>query len=180
MYNVVEAIRMSNLFKPVIYQKDIFSINYDKLSNNGIRYLLFDIDNTIAETNVRKPSKKVIKLFAELKLKGFNIVILTNAVPWRAKRFAKTLDVDVCYLACKPASFNYKKISKKYNIEYGKIAAIGDQLYTDVKGANKLGILSILVEPLAKRESFITKYNRLKEDKIIKKDKVIVRGVFYD
>lgn len=170
---------MSKSYKPIIYQKDIFTIDYDKLKQNGASLLLFDIDNTIAETNVKKPNEKVISLFNNLKRKGFKIVILTNAVPWRAKRFAKILDVDVFYLSCKPASFNYKRILKKYHVFPSGLVAIGDQVCTDIKGANNAGIISVLVDPLSKKEGLLTKFNRIKENRLIKKENIIERGEYY-
>ena len=53
------------LFKPTIYNKDIFSINYDKLKEKGITCLVFDLDNTLGLEN-----KKIIKRF---KKRFFNI-----------------------------------------------------------------------------------------------------------
>ena len=65
------------LLKPKIYQKDIFSINYDKLLKQNIKNLLFDIDNTISSSKDKLPSKEVIELFNNLKEKGFNLFIIT-------------------------------------------------------------------------------------------------------
>lgn len=170
---------MKNLYKPTIYAKDIFNINYHKLKENGIKVLLFDIDNTIAKTNEKIPSKEIIDLIKELK-KDFTIFILTNAIPARAKRFAKSLNIKAYYLSWKPLSTNYKRIIKSYNLDKKHIAAIGDQIYTDIKGANKLGIISILVNPVSKRESIFTKINRIKEKNLIKKTKIITRGEYYE
>lgn len=69
---------------------------------------------------------------------------------------------------------------KKYKATNSQIAAIGDQLYTDIKGANKLDITSILVDPISKNEFIITKLNRLKENRLINKSKIITRGEYYE
>lgn len=180
MYNIREAMNVSNFLKPTMYAKDIFHISYNKLKEMGIQYLLFDIDNTIAQTNVKTVSGEVEDLFKNLKKEGFGVVLLTNALPRRAKRFGAHLGIDVFCLSWKPARFHYKKIIKKYNLMHEEIAAIGDQIYTDIKGANKMGILSVLVDPLSKRESVFTKLNRVKEDRLIKKKKVITRGEYYE
>ena len=60
---------------PDIYQKSIYTIDYDKLLNRGIKYLLFDLDNTIVPVTLRKPNKKIKELFEDLKDKGFIIII---------------------------------------------------------------------------------------------------------
>lgn len=171
---------MSNLYKPIMYQKDIFSINYDKLKEKGIKYILFDIDNTIAPTNKKNPTQSVIDLFITLKKKGLTLIILTNAIPSRALRFGKALQTKAYFLSCKPSRLNYKRICKKYQANPSEIAAVGDQLYTDIKGANKMGILSILVEPLSEKEGLLTKLNRVKEKRVINKENIIKRGVFYE
>ena len=169
-----------NLYKPTIYAKDIFHINYKKLEENKIKLIIFDIDNTIAKTNEKYPTDKVVKLFKELKNNKFNLLILTNAIPHRAIRFKKYLDVDTYYLACKPSKLNYIRIIKKYKYKNEEIAAIGDQMLTDIKGANKVGITSILVDPISNKESLFTKLNRLKEKYLISKKKIIERGKYYE
>lgn len=110
-----------NLYKPTIYAKDIFHINYKKLEENKIKLIIFDIDNTIAKTNEKYPTDKVVKLFKELKNNKFNLLILTNAIPHRAIRFKKYLDVDTYYLACKPSKLNYIRIIKKYKYKNEEI-----------------------------------------------------------
>ncbi len=144
-----------------MYVKDVYSINYQKLKDKKIKYLLFDIDNTIATNNESIPNDKTIKLFDKLKNDKFHLIILTNAIPSRALRFKRRLKVDTYFLSCKPLSINYKLIMKKYHLQKEEMAAIGDQLLTDIKGANKLGIMSILVDPIASNESIFTKINRI-------------------
>ncbi len=168
------------ILKPDIYQKDIFSINYDNLLKKNINTLLFDIDNTIASTKEKQPSKEIINLFKNLKEKGFNIFIITNALKKRATRFQENLNIKTYYLSMKPLSFNYKKIIKENNLKYKECAAIGDQIYTDIKGANKLGITSILIDPISNKEFITTKINRIKENNIINKTKIIKKGEYYE
>ncbi|HAB67259.1 MAG TPA: YqeG family HAD IIIA-type phosphatase [Firmicutes bacterium] len=166
-------------YKPSIYAKDIFHINYDILRQNGIKCLLFDIDNTIARVDERYPSPEVINLFNKLK-KDFKIIIITNAIRIRANRFKSYLNVSCLPFACKPLKKAYRKILKEYSYKETEIAAIGDQLYTDIKGANKMNIKSILIDQISAKESIITKYNRYKENKLISKTQIIKRGEYYD
>ena len=168
------------LLKPKIYQKDIFSINYDKLLKQNIKNLLFDIDNTISSSKDKLPSKEVIELFNNLKEKGFNIFIITNALKKRATRFKNALNIKTYHFSMKPSPRNYNKIIKENNLKYEECAAIVDQLYTDIKGANNLGILSILVDPISKHEFITTKINRIKENKLINKTKIIKKGEYYE
>ena len=168
------------LLKPKIYKKDIFSINYDKLLKQNIKNLLFDIDNTISSCKDKIPSKEVKELFNNLKEKGFNIFIITNALKRRATKFQQELNVKTYHFSMKPSPRNYKKLLKENNLVKEECAAIGDQLYTDIKGANNLGILSILVDPISNKEFVTTKLNRRKENKLINKTKIIKKGEYYE
>lgn len=171
---------MKGNYKPTMYAKDIFSINYQKLKENNIKCLIFDIDNTIAATNIKHPQAEVIKLFENLKKENFTIIILSNALPKRVLNFGKILNAKTYFFACKPLSFNYLRIMKKYSLSSANIAAIGDQIYTDIKGANKLKITSILVDQISNKEFITTKLNRLKENHLISKTKIINRGEYYE
>lgn len=169
-----------NLLRPNIYQKDIFSINYENLKKKNVKNLLFDIDNTIVAGNLKSLDNKTIDLFNKLKQENFNIYIITNALKRRAKIFSEILDIKTYHFSMKPSPRNYDKIIKENNLNIKETAAIGDQIYTDVLGANKLGILSILVDPVSKHEFIITKINRVKERKLIKKTKIITKGEYYE
>ena len=168
---------MNKLIIPNLYYKDIYSINYQRLKDNNIDYLLFDIDNTIGDDKERIPCNKAIDLIKNLK-KDFTIIILSNTHPWRAKCYAKLLDIPYYSFAIKPLKMSYKRFIKKYNAEVDKVAAIGDQLYTDIKGANKMGITSILVDKISNNETLVTKLLRKKENYNINKYKFIERGKY--
>lgn len=167
-------------YKPTIYVKDIYSINYEKLKEKNITTLLFDIDNTIANVYEKIPSKMVEVLFNALKEQGFKIFIITNALRKRALKFEKHLNVKTYYLSFKPHKKQYLKIIQQNNLNKKNIAAIGDQIFTDILGANKLHITSILVDPISSHESFITKINRIKEKKLIRKTNIIKKGNYYE
>ena len=164
------------LLKPNIYQKDIFKIDYKKLKAKNINNLLFDIDNTIASNKEKIPNNKVIELFKNLKKQGFNLYIITNSLKKRATSFGNQLNVKTYYFSMKPLSKNYLKLIKENNLKTEECAAIGDQLFTDIKGANKLNILSILVDPIDNKEFITTKINRLKESTT----NIIKRGEYYE
>ncbi len=166
-------------YKPLMYYKDIYNINYKLLKKRQIKFLLFDIDNTILPVDKKEPSKELISLIQELK-KDFHIIIISNALPHRVKYIKNTLQIDGYSFSLKPFTINYRKIMRKYNATPKQIAAIGDQLYTDIKAANKLTITSILVDPISKNEFIITRLNRLKENKLINKTKIITRGEYYE
>lgn len=160
-----------NLLKPNIYNKDIYSINYQKIKDNNIKCLLFDLDNTIATLDDNQPSKETIKLFNELKRMDFSVYIFSNALPKRVEPFRRTLKVIGVPFALKPLKRNFKRMLKTFKKE--EIAIIGDQIFTDVFGGNKVGITTILVDPISKKDLIITKIFRFLE-------KLVKRGDYHE
>ena len=76
-------------FYPDVYQKSIYTINYEKLKENGIKCLLFDLDNTCVPYVDKLPSKKLKNLFEDLQDLGFKIIIFSNSNKNRLEPFKK-------------------------------------------------------------------------------------------
>ncbi len=171
-----------DIFIPDVYQKSIYTINYKKLKKNGIKCLLFDLDNTIAPYKVNEPDVKVKELFARLE-SDFKVIIISNSPKNRIRPFKEKLNVDCAYSSRKPFKTKYKKILEIYNFNIDEVACIGDQLLTDILGANRMGFTSILVNRVAKYETIFTKFNRFFEKFILKnlaKKNLLVSGEYYD
>lgn len=174
---------MVEKFMPDIYQKSIYYINYDKLYKKGIRCLLFDLDNTIVPSHTNKATKRLKRLFDELKNKGFKVIIISNAPKHRVEPFKDYLMVDACAFSLKPRKDKYNKIMERFKFKSSEIAAIGDQLLTDIYGANRLDITSILVNPLTEKDYSMTIINRMLEKIIfvsLEKKELFLRGKYYE
>jgi len=168
---------------PDIYQKSIYTINYEKLIDRGIKCLLFDLDNTISPVSVKSPTKKVKDLFSDLKEMGFKVIIFSNSGKKRLEPFKEELKVEVHPNSKKPFKGSFLKIMDKYELKDSEVAIIGDQFLTDIVGGNKVGITTILVNPIGKKDFFITKFNRFREKMIMNKlgkKLLFVKGRYYD
>lgn len=168
---------------PDMYQKSIYNINYDSLYLRGIKCLLIDLDNTIVPLNMKNPNRKIKELFRDLKERNFKIIIFSNSPKSRLKPFKEELDVDCCAKAHKPFKKKYMKILDEYNFNVEDVACIGDQLLTDIKGGNKMGITTILVNPIGTKEHIGTKINRFFEKIIFRKlrdNNLFTKGKYYD
>ena len=157
-----------NNFVPDMYYENVFVIDYKKLKKIGIKCLLFDLDNTICSYEQNEPDKKIKELFYELG-KDFKLIIISNNKKDRVRPFKEKLNVDSSYSSMKPMKKKYIKIMNLYGFKDQEIACIGDQLITDIYGANRLGLTSILVNPISPSEPLKTRFNRMLERKIIKK-----------
>lgn len=156
-------------YVPDIYQKSIYTINYNKLKNNGIKCLLFDLDNTLVPYKTKKPTNKVIELFNSLKEQGFKVVLFSNSSRKRLQPFKDTLEVDCCARAWKPSSKKFISVINELGFNISEVAIIGDQILTDVLGGNRVGITTILTNPISKNDYFLTYFNRVRENHKIKK-----------
>ena len=153
------------------------------LKKNGIKCLLFDLDNTISPVSVKSPTKKVKDLFNDLKEMGFKVIIFSNSNKKRLEPFKEELKVEVHPNSRKPLKKSFLKIMDKYELKDSEVAIIGDQFLTDILGGNKVGITTILVNPIGKKDIFITKFNRLLEKCIMNKlgkKLLFVKGRYYD
>ncbi len=165
-----------DIFLPDIYQKSIYSIDYDSLKNAGIKVILFDLDNTLVPIIAESPTNKLKDLIEDIKRKGIKPVIMSNSGKKRVAPFKDGLLVDAACSSRKPLKGKYKRIFEIYDVKPGEVAAVGDQLLTDVFGANRVGITSILVNPISTNDFSCTKINRIIESRII--DHFTKKGVF--
>lgn len=170
-------------FVPDIYAQSIYRINYDKLKKNGIKLVIFDLDNTIAPVDIKVSSNETFDLMLKIKDMELKPIIMSNSKKERVLPFRNHLEIDSCYLSMKPLSKNYKKIMRIYDVKKEEVACIGDQLLTDIWGANKMGMTSILVNPISKKDGKCTFLNRKIENiiiRILEKKDLFKKGKYYD
>ena len=155
------------LFIPDMYQKDIFTIPYQKLKEMGYQLLIFDLDNTIGSIKEKNCNLETINFLNQLS-KDFLIVIASNSHKKRVQSFCRNLKCKYYSLSLKPTLKVLRKIKKDYNIDYQKMVIIGDQVVTD-----------ILVDPILNYDLKITGFNRMVE-KILNKKNGIIKGQYYE
>ena len=167
-----------NKFKPRMYVKSIFDIDYALLKKKGIKVLVFDSDNTIITYDDVLPTEKVLKLFQELN-RDFKIFLASNNSKERVLKISNYLNIDGFYKVNKPSKKIKKLLLDKYDISMDNVSIIGDQIVTDVFMGNRLKTYTILVDPLGKRDLKRTYFNRFLE-RIIMKILRIKRGNYYE
>ena len=165
---------------PDIYLKNVKEITIDLLEKNDIKGILLDVDNTLIdfEHKILEGTKEWVD---SLKNNGIKFLILSNTNKIeKVKMVASKLDLEYINFAKKPAKSGFKKACKLLDLEPKNIAAVGDQIMTDVLGGNRMGMFTILTKPLGKKDIFITKVKRPLENLIIKRylKKVGEKNVF--
>ena len=135
---------MFKRFYPDIYIDSAYDIDYQGLYDKGYRGIVFDIDNTLVEHGA-PVTKRCSDLFDRLRTIGFETCIISNNKEYACgSRYVSK--------AGKPSPVNYIKAMEIMGTDKGNTFFVGDQLFTDVWGANKAGIMSILVKPIDKHE----------------------------
>lgn len=160
---------MLGLITPYTYYEGICKINIKELEEMGIKTLLFDVDNTITTWNNPDIDENVSAWFDELKKSSVNGCILSNNSAERLAGIAEAFGLDYVAKARKPLPFGYKKAMAKTGSNKKTTMMVGDQLFTDVLGANLSGIRAILLKPICTLHEFKgTRINR-KMEKIVMK-----------
>ena len=173
---------MYKRFVPYMYQQSVLDINYIKLKKQGIKCILFDLDNTLVDINNNKLDKKTQNLLVKLS-KEFKIIVVSNNFKRKIKSICDIINIDFISFCLKPLTLKLKKLFKYENISLNEVCIIGDQLISDVLVGKKLKIKTILVDPLNSKDLIVTKINRLLERKIFKelsKLKLLERGSYYE
>ncbi len=149
----------------ILYPKGYFNkvseISIEYLKENNIKGLILDVDNTLIDY-YRNISEKTINWANMLKQNGIKMYILSNSNKKdKVKEVARKLNIEnYSYFARKPLKSGFKKAKKILKLENNEIAVIGDQLFTDVLGANRVEMHSILVEPIEEKDIFVTLIKR--------------------
>lgn len=171
------------LYIPDIYQKSVYAIDYQKLKSRGIKCLLFDLDNTLVPISAKGANDKLKNFINQLKEKGFKVIIFSNSNKRRLLPFKNELEVDCSASSGKPRPKKFLHVLKVYGYVISEVAIIGDQLLTDILGGNRIGITTILVNPISTKDFFWTRFSRRKEAKIMEKlrqNDLFVKGRYYE
>lgn len=119
----------------------IFALDLQTLSSLGIRGIIFDIDNTLESHHVPEPSSRVTTFLTQVQHAGFRICLLSNGKTKRVERFNKFLQLPAISHAGKPAKRNFKRAMTFLNTSPEETALVGDQIFTDIYGGNRMGFL---------------------------------------
>ena len=138
-------------FYPETWVDSTYQIDFDELYKKGYRGLIFDIDNTLVPHG--EPADERAKaLFAHLKELGFSCCLLSNNQLERVQMFNRDVQVHYIEDAHKPSRKNYLKAMELMGTDLSDTVFIGDQLFTDVYGAKRTGMVNILVKPIHPKE----------------------------
>jgi HAD superfamily phosphatase (TIGR01668 family) len=138
-------------FYPDREQDSAYDIDYEALYEIGYRGIIYDIDNTLVPHGA-PATDRAVALFDRLHGIGFDTVLLSNNKEPRVKSFADEVHSRYIYKAGKPSRKGYMEAMRLMGTEAGTTLFVGDQLFTDVWGAKRTGIVTILTKPIHPKE----------------------------
>lgn len=142
---------MLKRFYPNEYANSSYIINYEELYQKGFRGILFDVDNTLVSHGA-KADERAKELIKRLKIIGFHVCLISNNKEERVRTFNDEVQVQYIHNARKPSRRGYQKAMDTIGTNKDNTIFIGDQIFTDVYGANRAGLNTILVKPIHPKE----------------------------
>ncbi|HHV96216.1 MAG TPA: YqeG family HAD IIIA-type phosphatase [Clostridiaceae bacterium] len=160
---------MIERFYPNMIVDSIEQIDLEMLKKKGIKGLILDIDNTLVPSFIKEADERTLKWIDKIKRNGFKACILSNARKKRVEQFNEKLGLKAIYRASKPGRRAFTKALDVLGIDASQAAVVGDQIFTDVYGGNRLGMYTILVKPIHKQEFFFVKLKRYLEKYVLRR-----------
>ena len=142
---------MLETFFPDEIKESAYDINYEKLYEDGYRGIIFDIDNTLVPHGA-PADERAIALFERLKMIGYKVVLLSNNKEPRVKMFNDAVKVQYIFKAGKPGRGGYECAMNMMATDLKNTFFVGDQLFTDVWGAKRVGMRNFLTRPINPKE----------------------------
>lgn len=161
--------RFFGRFYPTYIYEKVEDIPYELIKKENIELIMLDMDNTLID-NSKKYNNSLKEWINKMKNNNIKLCILSNS-PFgeKVKKIAGELNVSYEFNATKPLLKGFKKVIEEKNVKKENILMIGDQIFTDIWGGNRMGVKTVLVTPINKNESFLSRIKRPIEKIVLKK-----------
>lgn len=151
---------MLTLLAPKLSVNTLYDLNILQLKQQGILGIVFDLDNTIIPWGSPDLCPEVLVWIKNLTHEGFKLCLVSNNGKGRVRQIAAQCDIPFIARALKPSRNGFRKAATVMELTPDRVAVIGDQLFTDILGGNRLGMYTIWVKPMATKEFIGTKITR--------------------
>jgi len=153
---------MLEKFYPSECKDSVYDIDFNKMYEKGYRSVIFDVDNTLVPHGA-PADDKAIAFFKKLHEIGYKTLLLSNNKEYRVKSFAEAVDASYIYKANKPSKAGYLAAMERMGTNRNNTIFVGDQIFTDIWGANNAAIHSILTKPINPKEEIQIILKRIPE-----------------
>jgi HAD superfamily phosphatase (TIGR01668 family) len=141
----------------------------DILNRFNVKALILDVDNTLTTHDNPNVKPEILSWLSTMKANGVELIIVSNNYPERVEPFANMLGIDFVAMGKKPLPKGFSEACRRLNAPKESICAVGDQIFTDILGANLKGIKSIFVFPIEYETTTFFKVKRTLEKPLLPK-----------
>lgn len=136
------------LFYPTVYHRRITDITVEELHEMGVKGLLLDVDNTLTTHGSQVLSDDVRDWLDTMRKADIRMTVVSNSWEWRVAPFANRIGLRHTSLSCKPLPFGFLRGIRRLQLKRHECLAIGDQVFTDIIGANLCGVRCVQLQPI--------------------------------
>lgn len=161
------SLKYLKLLYPQQQLDSIFELDAAALRSRGIRGIIADMDNTLVPWYDRTAYPRLVSWLAHLRAEGFRLCIVSNNTRVRGGKLALDLGIPAIWYAVKPSRRAFRRALQIMELTAPETAVLGDQIFTDILGGNRLGFYTILVNPISDQEVFWTRFMRRLERRVL-------------
>ncbi|NDD27276.1 MAG: YqeG family HAD IIIA-type phosphatase [Proteobacteria bacterium] len=149
---------------PRLVVEKVEDIDIDALWAQGYRGMIFDLDNTLVSWRRTSLAPPVTAWLERARALGFRLCILSNCLfRRRVARLSRQAGIPAIPKAKKPQRRWFQQALDLLETQVEDTVVVGDQVFTDVLGGNRMGLYTILVLPVDRREFYVTIVQRTAE-----------------
>lgn len=156
------------LFYPTIVRKRITDVTTEDLRALGAKGILLDVDNTLTVHGSQEVSDAVQAWLKDREKDGFLLAVVSNNKEERVRPFAEKIGLSFVAKARKPLPSGFRRAAEAWQLSANDCVVIGDQIFTDIVGANLSGMPSVLLTPIApEQKEYFIRFKRILERPLI-------------
>lgn len=159
---------MLDIFKPTYMVDSIYNITPEQLKDKGKKVVFTDLDNTLIAWNHPHATDELRTWLKDLRDAAIDVIVLSNNNEERVDKAVEGLGITHIASAFKPRRKGFNKAFETIDHNKDEVIMVGDQVITDIIGANRFKVDSVLVKPILDSDAWNTKFNRFIEYKILK------------
>ena len=133
---------------PKLILPSLTDLTPELLAARGVRFLMLDFDNTIVPYTTNEPAEAMAAWLRQMQASEIRLCVVSNSRKPRVVEFCKKYGLDCITHAKKPFQRGIRECLARFSLSPSECALAGDQIYTDVLGANCAGLTSVLVSAI--------------------------------
>ena len=152
------------IFCPRLFCERVTEVTVADLQKMGVKAALLDLDNTLVGWQRHDVPDEIRQWLIDLKAADIKLCLISNTrFGRRLRALSEELDIPYVRRAWKPRKSGFLRAMRELGVDPQSTVMLGDQMFTDILGANRVGVYSIMVRPMARREFAGTKISRIAE-----------------